>query len=49
VLECATDIADEILDLVVTHMTAAWTEMFPQAPSLGIVDARTSLLWAKEE
>jgi DNA polymerase I len=49
VIECAAEIAAEIKDLVTSHMTAAWVELFPAAPSRGIVDVRTSLVWAKEE
>jgi DNA polymerase I len=49
VVLAADDVAAEVEAVVVEHMTAAWVELFPQAPSLGIVDARTSAVWAKPE
>jgi DNA polymerase I len=47
VVEAAAAAAPEVEALVVEHMTAAWTDLFPDAPSTGIVDARISRVWAK--
>jgi DNA polymerase-1 len=47
VLEAAETAAPDVAELLVEHMTAAWVELFPEAPTLGIVDARISPVWAK--
>jgi DNA polymerase-1 len=47
VVEAAEKTAPEVAELLVEHMTAAWVELFPEAPAQGIVDIRTSPVWAK--
>jgi DNA polymerase-1 len=47
VVKAASPAAPEVEALVIEHMTAAWTDLFPDAPSTGIVDARISRVWAK--
>ena len=47
VVEAADTAAPEVEALLVEHMTAAWVELFPEAPTPGIVDARISPVWAK--
>lgn len=46
-VECDEAIAAEAAELVTAGMTSAWTEMFPDAPADGIVEADTRRCWAK--
>ena len=48
-IECAEGIAAEVAALLEEHMTAAWLELFPDAPTKGLVDVSTRPCWAKPE
>jgi DNA polymerase I-like protein with 3'-5' exonuclease and polymerase domains len=47
VVECAEDLAPAVEALLSEHMTAAWSEVFPDAPVRGIVDVASRKCWAK--
>jgi DNA polymerase I len=49
VIECAEGIADEVAALLERHMTAAWVELFPDAPINGLVDVASRPCWAKPQ
>jgi len=46
-VECAEAIAPEIEQLLTRHMTAAYLELFPAAPTLNLVDVASRKCWAK--
>ena len=47
VVECLEDEAPAVAALLEAQMVAAWTEVFPGAPALGIVEVKTRPCWAK--
>jgi len=47
VVECAAGAAAEVAVLLEEHMTAAWRELFPDAPVNGLVDMAIRPCWAK--
>jgi DNA polymerase-1 len=47
VVECAEHEGPAVEALLVEHMTAAWLELFPDAPVNGLVDVATRQCWAK--
>jgi DNA polymerase-1 len=47
VVECAEHEGPAVEALLVEHMTAAWLELFPDAPINGLVDVATRQCWAK--
>jgi DNA polymerase-1 len=46
-IECAEEIAPEIEQLLISHMAAAYLELFPAAPTLKLVDVASRKCWAK--
>jgi DNA polymerase-1 len=46
-VECAEDIAEQVEALMVEHMTAAWLEIFPDAPVGDLIDVAIRPCWAK--
>ena len=46
-VECAEALAPEVEELLTQHMTAAYLELFPDAPTLKLVDVATRKCWAK--
>jgi DNA polymerase I len=47
VVECAAELAPEIERLLTQHMTDAYLELFPAAPTLNLVDVASRKCWAK--
>jgi DNA polymerase-1 len=47
VLECPDALVDEVKQLVVTAMTAAFVRLFPEAPIDGLVDAASGPSWGE--
>jgi DNA polymerase I-like protein with 3'-5' exonuclease and polymerase domains len=47
VIETTPDAAPTVAALLAEHMTAAWLELFPDAPVGGLVDVATRPGWAK--
>lgn len=47
VVECAEAAAPEVEQLLMRHMTAAYLELFPDAPTLKLVDVASRKCWAK--
>jgi DNA polymerase-1 len=47
VVECAEELEPEIEQLLGRHMTAAYLELFPAAPTLKLVDVASRKCWAK--
>jgi DNA polymerase-1 len=46
-VECAEALAPEVAQLLEQHMTAAFSELFPGAPIVGLVDVAIRQCWAK--
>jgi DNA polymerase-1 len=46
-IECAEELAPTVEAILTEHMTAAWSELFPDAPTRGIVDVTSRKCWAK--
>ena len=46
-VECAEALAPKVERLLIEHMTAAYRELFPDAPVLGLVDVASRACWAK--
>jgi DNA polymerase I len=49
VIECPTPLVPETKERVVNAMTAAFTQLFPEAPVEGLVDAASGLSWGELE
>ena len=49
VIECPEDSAPAVAALLEAQMVAAWLEIFPDAPALGIVEVKTRPCWAKPQ
>jgi DNA polymerase I-like protein with 3'-5' exonuclease and polymerase domains len=47
VVECAEEAAPQVERLLTRHMTAAHLALFPNAPSLNLVDVSSRKFWAK--
>jgi DNA polymerase I len=47
IVECAEEIAPEVEQLLISHITAAYHTLFPDAPTLNLVDIASRKCWAK--